>query len=70
MVGKLLNGIKSIYVNSLVCVRVKGGWSECFRIDSGVKRVLHVLLAFQCIYGCSDEGRERGVSGDCLYPCK
>ena len=23
--GKLLNGIKSIYVNSLACVRVKGG---------------------------------------------
>ena len=23
--GKLLNGIKSMYVNSLVCVRAKGG---------------------------------------------
>ena len=23
--GRLLNGIKSIYVDSLVCVRVKGG---------------------------------------------
>ena len=34
--GKLLNGIKSIYVNSLACVRIKGGESECFRINSGV----------------------------------
>ena len=30
--GKLLNGIKSMYVNSLAGVRVKGGESECFRI--------------------------------------
>ena len=34
--GKLLNGIKSMYVNSLACVRVKGGGSEGFWIDSGV----------------------------------
>ena len=34
--GKLLNGIKSMYANSLVCVRVKGSESECFSIDSGV----------------------------------
>ena len=33
---KLLNGIKSIYVNSQSCVIVKGGGSECFRINSGV----------------------------------
>ena len=31
--GKLLNGIKSVYANSLACVRVKGCESECFRID-------------------------------------
>ena len=36
MGDKLLNGIKSMYTNSLVRVRVKGGESECFRIDSGV----------------------------------
>ena len=35
--GKLLNGVISMYVNSLVCVRVKGGERECFRIDSGVR---------------------------------
>ena len=26
--GKLLNGIKSMYINSLACVRVEGGWEE------------------------------------------
>ena len=36
--GKLLNGIKSIYVNSLACVRVKGGESEGFRINSCVRQ--------------------------------
>ena len=36
---KLLNGIKSINVNILACVRVKGCESECFRIDSGVRQV-------------------------------
>ena len=35
--GKLLNGIKSMYVNSLACVRVKGCESECFRINTGVR---------------------------------
>ena len=44
MGGKLLNGIKSMHVNSLVCVRVKGGGSECFKIDSGVRH--HVPLLF------------------------
>ena len=27
-----------IYVNSLACVRLKGGESECFRIDRGVRQ--------------------------------
>ena len=35
---KLLNGIKTIYVNILVCVRVKGSESECLRIDSDVRQ--------------------------------
>ena len=37
VVGKLLNGINSMYVNSLTCVRVKRGESEYFRIDSGMR---------------------------------
>ena len=36
--GKLLNGIKSMYVNSPACVRVKGGGRKCLRIDSGVRQ--------------------------------
>ena len=35
---KLLGGIKSIYVDSLACVRVKEGVSEWFKIDSGVRQ--------------------------------
>ena len=34
---KLLGGIKSMYVDSLDCVRVKGGESKRFRIDSGMR---------------------------------
>ena len=36
MGGKLLNFVKSMYVNSLACVRVKRDESEGFRIDTGV----------------------------------
>ena len=36
--GKLLDEIKSMYVDSLACVRVKGGVSERFTIDSGVRQ--------------------------------
>ena len=36
-VGKLFNGIKSMYVKSLACVRVKGDEIERFRVDTGVK---------------------------------
>ena len=35
---KLLIVIKSMYVKSLACVRLSGGESECFRIDSSVRR--------------------------------
>ena len=38
MGGKLLNGVKSMYVNSLACVGVKGGESECFKINNGVRQ--------------------------------
>ena len=37
--GKPLNGIKSVYVNILAFVRVKGCKSECIRIDSGIRQV-------------------------------
>ena len=36
--------IKSVYVKSLACVRVKGYESECFRIDSGVKQMRSISI--------------------------
>ena len=33
-----MNGIKSMYVSSLVCVRLKWGENDCFRIDSTMKQ--------------------------------
>ena len=36
--GKLLSGIKSMYVDSSACVRVKGGESEQYRTDTGVRQ--------------------------------
>ena len=35
---KLLSGIKSMYVDSSACIRVKGDGSERFRINSGVRQ--------------------------------
>ena len=36
--GKLLNIIKSKQINILACIRMKGGESECLRINSCVKQ--------------------------------
>ena len=36
--GKRLNGIKTMYVNSIVWVRVKKDESEYFRIKGGVRQ--------------------------------
>ena len=33
-----MSGIKSMYINNLAWVTVKGGVSECFRIESGVRQ--------------------------------
>ena len=55
--GKLLSGIKSMYVDSS---RVEGSESKQFRIDSGVRQGYHSSLAVQCIYGRSDEVGEDG----------
>ena len=50
-----------MYVDSLACVRVKGGESERFMIDSGVKQGVSCPLGFSMyIYGCSDEEGEDG----------
>ena len=42
--GKLLNGIKNVYVNSLTCIKIKGGEIEYFRTDVGVTQC--------CIISC------------------
>ena len=48
--GRLLGGIKSVYVDSLARVRVKWGESERFKIDKWDEIGLHhVPLAFQCM---------------------
>ena len=36
--SKLLKRIKSMYVDSSACVRIEGGESEQFRIDSGMRQ--------------------------------
>ena len=36
--GRILNGIKCMYVHNLACIRVKSGESECFRIDTRVRQ--------------------------------
>ena len=36
--GKLSSGIKSMYVDSSACVRIKGSESKWFRIDIGVRQ--------------------------------
>ena len=80
MGGKLLSGIKSMYVDSSACVRIKGGESEQFRIDSRVRQGCIMPTWLFNVY--MDEvikevkmwmGR-RGVSfledrGDCLASC-
>ena len=43
--GKLLNGIKSMYVNSLACVNVKGG-EVSFKFDSGARQGSSCPLAW------------------------
>ena len=48
--GKLLNGIKSVYVNSLAFVRIKACENESFRIDSGVREVCIMSPWFFNVY--------------------
>ena len=36
--GKILDGIKSICVDGLACIKVKGGERKCFRVHSWVRQ--------------------------------
>ena len=47
---KPLNGIKNMHVNSQACIRVKGGESKRFRIDSGVRHGCIVFLWLFNVY--------------------
>ena len=72
MGGKLLNGIKSLYVNSLDCVRVKWCESECFRIDSGVREscIMFFNVYMDAVMKEVKMGMgRRGESGDYLASC-
>ena len=59
--AKWLSGIKGMYVDSLACVKVKGGENAWFRIDSGVRQRCIMSPWLFNLYGCSDE---RGENGD------
>ena len=63
--GKLLNEIKSLYVNSLACVRVKGGESECFWINSGMRKgcIMSPWL-FNVYVGAMMEEVKMGMGGE------
>ena len=57
--GKLLNGIKSMYVNNIASVRVKRYESDCFRINSDVRQnciispLLFNVYMFNVYISCS-----------------
>ena len=72
--GKLLNDIKSMYVNSLACDRVNGGESECFRIDSSVRQGCTRIMSLWLfnVYMDAVMKEEKNVMekrGDCLASC-
>ena len=46
----MLGKIKSTYVDSLACVRIKRGESEQFRIDSGMKNKNFLFYTIQGFY--------------------
>ena len=79
--GKLLR-IKSLYVNSVACGRIKGGERECFKSNSGVSEG---CIVSPCLFHVDMDGVMREVkkgiekmgvrfleevrSGDCLASC-
>ena len=58
--GKLLSGIKSMYVDTSVCVRVKGGERERFKIYGGVRQgcIMSLWLFNAYMDGVMNEGNE------------
>ena len=70
-----MNGIKSLYVNSLACVRVKGCENEGFRIENGVRQgcIMFPWLFNVYIDAVMKEVKmeigKREESGNCLASC-
>ena len=58
---QVLSGIKSMYVDSLACVRVKGSESEWFRRYSGVRQgcIMSPWLLHVYMDGVMKDGKER-----------
>ena len=73
--GKLLDGIRSMYVDSLACVRVKWIESEWFRIDNGVRQACFMSPWLFSVYmdavmkEVKMEMGRKGESGDYLASC-
>ena len=63
MGAKFLSGIKSTYVDSSACIREKGGESEQFKVDSGVRQgcIMSPWLFNVYMDGVMKEVGKRGV---------
>ena len=48
--SNLSNGIKTMYINSLASVRVKGNEGKGFKIDSGVRKGCMIFLHIFNVY--------------------
>ena len=57
--GKLLNGIKSMYVNILACVKVTGGENKCFRNGSRMRQNCIIHPWFFSVYIVAVMKREK-----------
>ena len=71
---KLLNGIRSMHINSLTCVRVKEGESEYFRINSDVRQGCIISTWSFNVYMDAVMKMKMGMgrreeSEDCLSSC-
>ena len=79
VVGKLLNGIKSVYINSPSYIRLKGVKRVCFRIEIGVRKGCIMSPCLFNLYidavmrevkmGMGVRFLEEGENGDSLVSC-
>ena len=73
---KLLSGIKSMYVDSIACGRVKVSDNECFKIDSGVRQrcimspllyTVHMVAEMKKVNLKIERRRREGIMPGLLY---